>query len=282
MRAVFGLVLVLGLGLAGAAVYMARGFISENAERQAQAEAALAAMVETVEVYAAKTRLEYGDTITPDTIQVIRYAEEYLPEGVFFTKEEMFPQGEDVLRIALRPIEPNEVLLDVKMTEPGEDAGLTQRLGAGMRAFAIRVDVTSGVGGFLRPGDRVDVYWSGRANGANGGNEFTRLIESRVQIIAVDQSSDGNRQEARVARTVTVEVSPTQVAALAQAQATGNLTLSLVGTNDDSIASSIEVDTKRLLGITEQEIVEVEAERVCTIRTRRGAEVVEIPITCTN
>jgi pilus assembly protein CpaB len=29
-------------------------------------------------------------------------------------------------------------------------------------------------------------------------------------------------------------------------------------------------------------VVEVEQEEVCTVRTRRGGEVVEIPIECTN
>ncbi|MEM7521282.1 MAG: Flp pilus assembly protein CpaB, partial [Pseudomonadota bacterium] len=64
---------------------------------------------------------------------------------------------------------------------------------------------------------------------------------------------------------------------------TGALTLSLVGAEDDTIASAIEVDQRSLLGIAREEVkAEVEKERVCTIRTRRGAEVVEIPIPCTN
>ncbi|MEO1607721.1 MAG: Flp pilus assembly protein CpaB, partial [Pseudomonadota bacterium] len=59
--------------------------------------------------------------------------------------------------------------------------------------------------------------------------------------------------------------------------------LSLVGAEDDTVASAIEVDQRSLLGIATKEVkVEVEEERTCTIRTRRGAEVVEIPIPCTN
>ena len=70
----------------------------------------------------------------------------------------------------------------------------------------------------------------------------------------------------------------------AQAQSTGRLTLSLVGAEDDGIAGAIEVDQRDLLGIIEEapvEQAEVQKE-VCTIRTRRGADVVEIPIPCTN
>ena len=58
-----------------------------------------------------------------------------------------------------------------------------------MRAFTIRVDATSGVSGFLRPSDRVDVYWSGRSEIG----EVTQLIEAGVRIIAIDQSADEDR-----------------------------------------------------------------------------------------
>jgi pilus assembly protein CpaB len=82
---------------------------------------------------------------------------------------------------------------------------------------------------------------------------------------------------------MTVAATPEQVARLAQAQATGRLVMSLVGVGDDTETGKIEVDTGSMLGITEAAApVAVEAEKVCTIRTRKGADVVEIPIPCTN
>jgi pilus assembly protein CpaB len=153
-----------------------------------------------------------------------------------------------------------------------------------MRAFAIKVDVASGVSGFLRPGDRVDVYWTGRAPSGDGG-EVTRLIESGVTLVAVDQTTDDTMSAGTIARTVTVEVSPQQVAALAQAQATGSLSLSLVGLTDESVAQVIEVDQRALLGIVDSAPVIEEAPevaQVCTIRERKGAEVIETPVECTN
>ena len=155
-----------------------------------------------------------------------------------------------------------------------------------MRAFTITVDGSSGVSGFLRPGDRVDGYWTGRVDIGNqaSNGDVTKLIESAVPLIAIDLSADAlGMGEANIAKTVTVAVDPQQVAALAQAQSTGKLSLSLVGVNDDTVAEAIEVDQRSLLGIKTQEtIAEVAKEKVCTIRTRRGAEVVEIPIPCTN
>jgi pilus assembly protein CpaB len=285
MRSVFGLVLIAGVGLAGTAVYVVRGQMRETAEALARVRAAAAEQVPTVEIVAVNRQIMYGEPLTPADVQVIRYAEPFLPEGVFLTMEDLFPQGEEVPRQVLRQMEVNEPVLAVKVTEPGEAAGITSRLSPGMRAFAISVDVASGVSGFLRPGDRVDVYWTGIAPGAHEG-EITRLIESGVKLVAVDQTTDDNMDAGSIARTVTVEVTPHQVAALAQAQSTGSLSLSLVGLTDQSVAGAIEMDQRSLLDMPEDvaapEVVPEQAPEVCTVKTRRGSEVIDTPIECTN
>jgi pilus assembly protein CpaB len=289
MRAVFGLVLVIGMGLAGFAVYMVKGYIGQTqsaleVERQRTAQA-----VETVALYAVNRSIAYGETLTMDDVELIRYAEPHLPEGIFETEESLFPDGGETLRVVIRPMEKNEPILAVKVTAPGDIAGITSLLSPGMRAFTIKVDVTSGVSGFLRPGDFVDVYWSGSIRGENGrsGQAVTQLIKSSVELIAVDQTADGNRNGAEVARNVTVQVTPQDVAALAQAQSSGNLSLSLVGNGEQPvITGSIQVDQRSLLGIQDAPIVEevaaAPAPRVCTIIQRSGTERVEIPIPCTN
>jgi len=277
---IFGLVLVVGLALAGFAVYMAQGYISQTQAELAQERAASAKAGPLVEVYVVNKPLAYGDALTRDDVQKIYWPQNALPDRIFTDEALLFPVGAPGPRYILRQMEKFEPLLAVKLTEPGQDAGLTSRLAKGMRGFAIKVDVASGVSGFVQPGDKVDVYWTG----SNGGSEMTRLIETTVKIIAVDQISNSDRSaSAMVARTVTVEATPQQVARLAQAQATGRLALALVGSNDASVAGLIEVDSQSLLGI-EQQVVDAAppAPRVCTIKTRKGAEVTEIPIPCTN
>lgn len=285
MRAVFGLVLLVGMGLAGFAIYMVQGYFEQQNAALAAQRNAMAEAVPTVDVLAVNRVMTHGEQITAEDVIIIKYAEPFLPPGVFRTPDDFFSEGPDELRVVTRQMEPNEAILATKVTEPGEVAGITALLSRGMRAFAIRVDVSSGVSGFLSPGDRVDVYWTGRISGFGDANdgEVTRLIQSAVPIVAVDQTAESGRTGATIARTVTVQVTPDQVAALAQAQATGALSLSLVGREDDTIAGNIEVDQASLLGIVEQAPAPaIQAEQVCTIRTRRGAEVVEIPIPCTN
>jgi pilus assembly protein CpaB len=282
MRIIFGLVLVVGMALAGFAVHMTKGFVASyqaelNLEKSLRQE-----VIKTEDVYVLTQKVAYGDAITADRVKLVQWPVASMPDGVFQTEEALFPDGLETPRIALRAIERMEPLLDVKVTKPGEDAGVAARLGKGMRAFAIRVDVSTGVSGFLRAGDRVDVYWSGRLPGRTS-SDVTKLIETSVPLVAVDQIADGERASPTIARTVTVEVTPQQVAALAQAQSSGRLSLSLVGRNDDTVIGGVEVDQRSLLGIeTTAEVAAAPAAKICTVRTRKGAEILDTPIPCSN
>lgn len=290
MRLIFGLVLLVGVGLAGFATYMARNYINQYQQALAAERQQKAPAIETVEVMVAARDLKYGEKLEKDAVKRVSYPKAALPEGVFTDVAALFPEEARDPREVLRSMVQGEVILADKVTEPGEPAGIGSRLANGMRAFAIEVDAKSGVSGFLRPGDRVDVYWTGsvgrgeiRTEGNSTGS-VTKLIESRMPLVAVDQSADMDREEARIARTVTVAATPQQVAALAQAQSTGRLSLSLVGALDESTAEVIEVDQNRLLGLQAAEApmpVEEEKEQ-CMVRTRRGSEVVMTPIPCTN
>jgi pilus assembly protein CpaB len=288
MRAVFGLVLIAGVGLAGFAVMMAKKQFDAYQMQLAEAQSMQGQAVPTVEVFVAQKTLNYGDPLTTEDLRAVKWPADAIPEGTFMAMTEIFPENNNAPRFVLRTIEKDEAIMASKISLPGEDAGLNSRIERGMRAFAIKVDVASGVSGFLRPGDRVDVYWTGSVDqDISGGTrgEITKLIEANVRLIAVDQSADGSNSEAAIARTVTVAARPDQVAGLAQAQSTGRLSLSLVGANDDTVAEAIEVDQRRLLGLVSAPIAEevvVEQEQVCTTRVRRGAEVVELQIPCTN
>lgn len=287
MRAIFGLVLVVGLALAGGAVMMARNYIADYQQALAQERSTRQEVVPLTDVYVASHALRYGEPLTRKDLRRVRWPKNAVPEGAFTDLETLVPDQPDRARVVLRAMEKDEAILASKVTAPGEDAGITSQLARGMRAFAIRVDVASGVSGFLRPGDRVDVYWTGNpgrtSEGARG--DITRLIESSIQLIAVDQTASDDVSGATIARTVTVSVRPEQVAALAQAQSSGKLSLALVGASDDTVTTAIEVDQRALLGLQQEEAPAPAPQKqpeVCTIRTRRGSEVVEIPIPCTN
>ncbi len=275
MRIVFALVLFMGVAIAGGAVYLAM-------ERFNQYETALAnkdVKVEKIDlatVFVANDELPYGTALTAEHVKAVEFPVAAVPENAFSKIEDLIGNAEDgEFRTVLRMMEKGEAVLASKVTGIGEDAGVSSRLKKGMRAFAIRVDVASGVSGFLRPGDKVDVYWTGRTDR----DTVTKLILNGLELIAIDQQADSSRNQTTIARTVTVAADVRTIGALVQAQSTGKLLLSLRGIDDESMSEQIEVTKDDLLGREEIKVVEKE---VCTIKTRKVAEVIEIPIPCSN
>lgn len=290
MRMIFAVVLLVGVALAGFAVHMTQGYIAQAQVERDMLLAAQANATPLVDMVVARHPLAYGERFRPEDLGVIKVQAGHAPEGAFLgivppegvdpaQFPAVFQPGETRPRATLRSLSKNEPILASKITEPGVDAGIMANLSPNMRAFTISVDVTSGVSGFLRPGDRVDVYWYGRS----GEREVTKLIDSNLRLIAIDQSADADRTEETIlARTVTAEVTPEQAAALTLAQATGRLTLSLVGNRDTAEVGAIEVDRNALLGIETVQAVEEKGPEVCTVRMRKGGEVVMSEIPCTN
>lgn len=156
-------VLGLGLGLAGFGVYAAQSYVAQTqaAIAAAQAQRGDQPVIETRQVLVAAQALRYGEPITPDMVRAVDWPVDALPEGVFHDVAALIPD-DGRPRVALRAIEPNEPLMQVKVSEPGQQAGIAARLSPGMRAFTIRVDPNSGVSASMRPSNLVDIYWSGR------------------------------------------------------------------------------------------------------------------------
>ncbi len=287
MRTVFGMVLVVGLALAGFAVFMTQRYFSQsqaelNFNRELRAKTG-----PLVQIYVVNKVKKYGETLTKDDVQQVYWQESALPDHAFQKDTDLFPENIKDLRFISRQIEKFEPILSENVTEPGKPSGLTSTLEKGETAFAVKVDVASGVAGFVQVGDRVDIYWTGSASGSSNANgsdgEMTRLIETGVRVVGVDQQSDNNATTATVARTVTLAAMRQDVARLTQAQATGRLNLALVGTTDTTVAGKIEVNSNQLLGITPQEAAPAAvAAKVCSIKMRKGADVVDAPIPCTN
>lgn len=275
MRLVFLLVLVAGFGVAGFAVYLAMQQF--NTYEQQLEVARKTSPIKLQRVFITKKPLRYGQILQESDLDVVQWPVKGIPKNAFTDINVLIgPQGNDKFRTVLRQMDAGEVITSTKVTGLGEDAGVAAQLEKGMRAFALRVDVASGVSGFLRPGDKVDVYWTGRVDR----DQITKLILENISLVAIDQKTEEQGNRVTVARTVTVAVSPRVVGELIQAQATGSLLLSLRSVSEEEVSTgSVEVTQRDLLDIQERR---VQRRRVCTIITRKGGEAVTIEIPCTN
>ena len=104
-----------------------------------------------------------------------------------------------------------------------------------MRAMAIRVTVETAAGGFILPGDRVDVVLTRESNLSNMGqgegqrSKFTSAtVMQNIKVLAIDQSTRaGDDEQAVIGATATLEVGPSDAEALALAKSEGELSLVL-------------------------------------------------------
>jgi pilus assembly protein CpaB len=268
------------MGLAGVAVYMIQDYMAQLEGALDQERAFNAKAGKLVEVFVFAKPKKYGDALAEDDVVAIYWPEQSLPETIYRDKAVLFPENAPGPRYIMRSTEAFEPVLASRVTEPGELSNLTSKLEKGKRAFAITVGTNSGISNFVKPDDYIDILWTGSVAGVEGG--ITRQIESAVLVIAVDNAiNEGQVSSDTVAQTVTVAATPEQVARLAQAQATGKLTLSLAADATEVVEGTVETDTKTLLGIEEVVVapeVVVEEEKKCYAKQRSGGQLVETDV----
>ncbi len=275
MRLIFALVLFIGVALSGFAVYTFQQTVNDYQTRLAEAEKNARPPVALVKIIVAAKPLEFGETIELEDLREVEWPENAVPEGAFLTIDQLVGAEGMEPRYIMRPVDKDEVIMASRVTAFGQDAGIRSRLSPGMRAFTIRVDAASGVSGFVQPGDKVDIYWTGQSPTG----PITRLLLEGISVIAIDQSADESQNIAQLAGTITVEVSPEVVARLAQAQSTGRLALSLRGTDDISATdAAVEVDQSDVTGFV-QEQVAPEAKK-CFLTVTRAGQQEKIEVDC--
>jgi pilus assembly protein CpaB len=98
---------------------------------------------------------------------------------------------------------------------------------------AVHVTDVLGVGGFVVPGERVDVLMT-RRSGPEAETEIaaTQVIAENIRVLGIDQADDEENSKATVVRTVTVEVTPAQAQLVTLAQNVGTVSFSLRHVND--------------------------------------------------
>ncbi|MBK5265586.1 MAG: Flp pilus assembly protein CpaB, partial [Alphaproteobacteria bacterium] len=114
-----------------------------------------------------------------------------------------------------------------------------------MRATAVRIGDVSAVGGFVLPGDSVDVLIT-RTEGENSG-QITDVLLQNVRVIAIDLDANDNTSAPKVGKTATLEVSQVDAQKLALAQQIGSLSLVLrnVADQDNPVVATVATDDLR-------------------------------------
>jgi len=211
VAAVFGLL----------AVFVANTWLNSQAEarlRSLEGQKGPSIVANTVVV--AARPLRFGNEVTAEALREAAWPDSALPPGAFTKISDVLSRGK---RIVLTAIETNEPVLAAKITGPGQRATLSALVGQGMKAVTIRVNDVDGVGGFVLPGDRVDIALTRQEKDAAS----TQVLLQDVRVLAVDQNADERAQNPAIPKTVTVEVDTVSGQKLGLAASIGSLSLLL-------------------------------------------------------
>ena len=199
--------------------------------------------VEFGTIVVAAAPLRFGMELDRAQLSEIPWPQDNLPEGAFGSVDELLADGS---RVVLSPMETSEPVLLAKLSGANGRATLSNLLAPGMRAVAIKTDEIAGVGGFIMPGDRVDIVLtrdagaiqevSDKAAGAAGSTITTEVVVENAKVLTVGQGADQRQTSPQVVNSVTVEVSVDGATKIALARNVGALSLSLRSSNDVSLA----------------------------------------------
>jgi pilus assembly protein CpaB len=224
MRARTLVLFLVALTLAGGTAILVRTFLAQkNGEVEAQALARPAAAQKFVLV--ARGAITRGQILKPQD-----FAWQVWPEGgidknyiqVGTRTAESFAGW-----VARDPFAAGEPISDAKIVSPGSRGFLAAVLHPGMRAISVPVTATSGISGFIFPGDEVDILITHQLTGHDEAHRAAETVLQNVRVIGIDQKLDSKSGEPLVAHTATLEVTPKQSEMIAVASEIGKLSLSL-------------------------------------------------------
>ena len=203
------------------AVFIAQVWLNNQATMQAKNFEANKKQVAMQTVVVAKQPLRFGSELTASMLEEVPWPVKSTPAGAFTKISDILHGGR---RVVLTAIEPNEPVLSLKITGPGQRATLSALVKPGMKAVTIRVNDVEGVGGFVLPGDRVDVVLTRQID---KGSATTEVVLQNTRVLAVDQIADERAAKAAVAKSVTLEVNTIEAQKVWLASSVGNLSLLL-------------------------------------------------------
>ena len=203
------------------AVFIAQAWLNNQANKQARHFESNQPAVAMKTIVVAKQPLRFGTELNASMLKEVPWPETSMPAGAFGKISDVLHGGR---RVVLTAIEPNEPVLSLKITGPGQRATLSALVKPGMKAVTIRVNDVEGVGGFVLPGDRVDVVLTRQID---KGSASTEVVLQNARVLAVDQIADERAAKTTVAKSVTLEVSTVEAQKVWLASSVGNLSLLL-------------------------------------------------------
>jgi len=270
-------------------------------------EVAAAPVVKTEILFATKD-IKPGQLLSDENITWKTWPQDAVYPGIVVREGDKKPL-EALSGRVIRPIASGEPVVKSALVK---DSGgfLAAMLKPETRAVAVNVSAATMAGGFINPGDYVDIVLTGRSHvtyesedkametrmknliNRNLDQFSSNIILQNIKVIGLDQKAVKERGDTeedtsgKVAKTATLEVTPRQAEILALAGQMGELSLALRGLGDEKIVQqdAPTVTDNRISPIYKEITTEIEqvqkdaGARRFNVRINNGGNVADVPV----
>lgn len=133
----------------------------------------------TRKVIVSSREIKSGVKITPEDISFKETNINLIPKDSFTKPDQL------IGRVTKSTIPPDSIVLDSSLNKVGAKGGLTAVIPKGNRAITVRVNDITGVGGFINPGDKVDIL--SVTDSKVKGELVSKTVLQNVFVIAVGE-----------------------------------------------------------------------------------------------
>ena len=193
--------------------------------------------------------MDKGEIITAEDVQLIPYP---------LLIEDSYGDVNDVLNKKLESKIPVGAV--IRQSHFEKLSKLAPHINPGYRALAVKVNETSSAGGFLQPGDRVDIIFTARASKETYNKSMSRRLLQNVRLLAfgtnverddkaviiVDgkksSKSKEEKESGKSSRSAVLEIALDDIGLLTLAEESGELRLVALG-ETDMLEASADVST---------------------------------------
>jgi pilus assembly protein CpaB len=231
------MIVVFALALSAVVFFVVPKLMNRN---QVAAQPAPALRIAAGDVLVAARNLPAGTIVKSDDMRWQRWPEEGLDPNFLTRDKGADPQKDTIGRVVLRGFGAGEPITAPRLLRPGEAGFLAAALTPGMRAVSVHIDAVSGDGGFIVPGDRVDVLlaerypimYSADEQASFSGlrptqKQVNSVVLHNVRVLAIDQEMQDIDKKPKVGSTATIEVDAVQAQKAVLAGQMGALSLAL-------------------------------------------------------
>jgi len=247
-------ILILAVGAAGVAAWLTMSV--NKPEPQVAAEPK---EVPTKAVLVAAQPIAGGDVLSPDKVR-------WQPLPVTAISEQMVLQEARPDAVAemsgsfvTRPFAPGEPIRPERLMETNINL-MSNKISPGMRAVALKITAENTAGGFILPGDRVDVIHTVTTaeDAGQPARNDSQIIIANARVLAIDQTAVQTPEGSVLGKTATLELTPEEAERVVAAEASGLLQLALRAVTDHTDEREVtptEIRTVRIHRATQTETV---------------------------